>query len=73
MFHKSVLGILRRNTHLYFETDRGTYCLVSLQYFMVPYSAQFMRRLGIQATFDKSLKGVVSRTLSSAILNFLGI
>ena len=43
---------------------------------MVPYSAQFMKRLGIQATFGKSLKDIfyiVSQHLSSAILNFLRV
>ena len=50
--------------------------LVSLQYCMVPYSAQFMKRFGIQATFDKSLEDIcyiVSLSLSSAILNFLRV
>ena len=76
MFYKSVLGILRRDTNLYLTLTEVRNFLVSLQYFAVLYSAQFMKRFGIQATFGKSLKDayhIVSRSLSSAILNFLGV
>ena len=79
VFYKSVLGILRRDTDPYLKLTEVRNFLVSLQYFMVSYSAQFMKRLGIQATFGKSLKDVcyiVSRpltSLSSAILNFLRV
>ena len=43
---------------------------------MVPSSAQLIKRLGIQATFGKTLKDVchiVSRPLSSAIFNFIRV
>ena len=43
---------------------------------MMPYGAQLMKRLGIQATFGKTLKDVsyiVSRPLSSATLNVLRV
>ena len=74
MFYKSVLGILRRDTNAYLKLTEVRNFLVSHQYFMVHYNAQFMKRLGIKATFDKSLKDVcfiVSLPLSSAISNFL--
>ena len=70
MFYKSVLRILRMDTNPYFKPTEVSNFLVSkreknfkffgssLQYFMVPYSAQFMKRLGIQTTFGKSLKNI---------------
>ena len=78
MFYKSVFIVLLRDIIVpIFEADRVVHnFLVSLQYFMVPCSAQFMKRLGIEATFGKSLEEVcysVSRPLSSAILNFLRV
>ena len=76
MFYKSVLGILRRDTNPYLKLIQVCNFLVSPEYFMVPYSAQFMKMLGNQAAFGKSLKDIryiVSRPLSSAILNFLRV
>ena len=71
-----MLRILRRDTNTYLKLTRVCNVLVSLQYFMVPCSAQFMKRLGIQATYGKSFKDVcyvVLRSLSSALLNFLKV
>ena len=76
MFYKSVLRILLRDTNPYLKLTEVRNDLVSLQYFIMLYSAQFMKRLGIQATFGKSLKDVcyiVSRPLPSAISNFLEV
>ena len=70
MFYKSVLRILRRETNPCLKLTEVRNVLESLQYFMVPYWVQLMRRLGIQATFDKSLKDVCYIVLSNAILNF---
>ena len=58
MFYKSVLGILRRDTNPYLKLTEVRNFLVSLQYFMVSYSAHVMKRLGVQATFGKCLKDV---------------
>ena len=74
--YKSVLGIQRRDADPYLKLTDVRNVLISLQYFMVPYSAQIMKRLCIQATFGKSLKDIcyiVSQPLSSAILNFLRV
>ena len=58
VFYKSVFGILQRDTHPYLKLTEVRNFLVSLQYFMVTYSSQFMKRLGIQATFGKPLKDI---------------
>ena len=70
MFYELVLGILQRDTNPYikptdvcnfwYQNKKGifSFCGNSFQYFMVPYSTQFMKRLGIQATFGKSLKDI---------------
>ena len=62
----------------WYQKEKGmfSFCGSSLQYFMVPYSAQFLKRLGIQAAFGKSLKDIcyiLLRPLSSVILNFLRV
>ena len=75
--YKSVLGIQRRDADPYLKLTDVRYFLVSIaSIFMVPYSAQIMKRFCIQATFGKSLKDIcyiISQPLSSAILNFLRV
>ena len=46
VLYKSVLGILRRDTNPYLKLTEVRNSLVSLQYFMVAHSVQFMKRLG---------------------------
>ena len=50
-FYKSVLGILRRDTNSYLKLAEVRNFLVSLQYFTVPYSAQFMKQVGLSSYF----------------------